>query len=143
MKNGRTKQKNFRNLEPFLSPFVCVLELLLFILLCFSLHRNSASQSSRPTIFQFYLIKSNLRIWRHILPPEKSYWAHKQIVHQREGPGINSCCLSRPFDIEKVKVESSKEMSNIARARQKEISEWSCRKRHYCGSLQEIFLKEM
>lgn len=109
--------KDRHNQVPFLSPFLAAPDLLLVLFLYFSLHRNSPFQSSRPMIFQFYSIKSNLQSWRQILLPEKSYWAHKQMVHQRETPGINSCCPSRPFEIGKVKAESSKEVSDTERGR--------------------------
>lgn len=41
------------------------------------------------------------------------------MARQRQTPEINSCCPSRPFEIRKVKVESSTKVSDIARERWK------------------------
>jgi len=49
--------KGYHNQVSFLSPLLSVPDLILVLLLYFSLHRNSPYQSSRPIIFHFYLIK--------------------------------------------------------------------------------------
>lgn len=45
------QMEDHHNQVPFLSPFLAAPDLLLVLLLYFSLHRNSPFQSSRPMIF--------------------------------------------------------------------------------------------
>jgi len=45
------------------------------------------------------------------------------MVLQRQTPEINISCPSRTFEVRKVKVKSSKVVSDMTRGRQKEISE--------------------
>lgn len=121
------QQKYCYNQESFLHPLLAVADSFLVLLLHFSLNRNISYQSSRTIVFQFSLIKSNFKIQRQILPSE-NYWARQQMVLQRQTPEINISCPSRTFEVRKVKVKSSKVVSDMTRGRQKEISEWSCKK---------------